>query len=251
MAAPIDDLVEPKAADPMPDSLENILGLPQYISPSYWLGRAAELVCGTNPWQWLAGELTGDWQALQTAGAAVQNLAGFNDACASVINSAVATVGYGWEGNASDAADEYFSGISQVLRGQISALVSLGHQLETTAFSVYETAGALKGLLEGLTDLLIAIGIEMAATAASAATVIGPLLGGASIAFTAAQATARWQQILSVQNHIWNIVQAFTGVVAGLLGEVENASLPYLPSREYDHPAVRPPRETPVSHHRG
>ncbi|MFY1688380.1 WXG100 family type VII secretion target [Plantactinospora sp. WMMB782] len=250
MAAPIDDLVEPKAQDPIPDSLENVLGLPQYISPSYWLGRAAEFVCGTNPWQWLAEELTGDWQALQTAGQAVQNLAGFNDACASTVNSAVATVGYGWEGNAADAADEYFSEVSQVLRGQISALVSLGHQLETTAFSIYETAGALKGLLEGLTDLLIAIGIEMAATAASAVTVIGPFLGGASIAFTAGQAAAKWQQILSVQNHLWNIAQAYTGVVAGLLGEVENAKLPYLPSREYDHPAVRPPKEPPVSHHR-
>ncbi|MEO3923951.1 WXG100 family type VII secretion target [Micromonosporaceae bacterium B7E4] len=250
MADPLDELIDPKVADPIPDSLENYLGISQYISPSYWLGEAMNLVIGTNPFQWAAEQFTGDWQAVQTAGKAVQTLAAFNEACASALNSAVAVVGYGWEGNARDAADEYFSSVGQVLRDQVSVLVQLGWQLDVTAFSVYETAGALKGLLEGLVDLLIAIGIEMAATAASAPTVIGPILGGASIAFTASQAVAKWNQILSLHSTIWNAVQAFSGVVAGLLGQVSDNSLPHLPSREYDHPAVRPPAEPPVSHHR-
>lgn len=250
MADPLDELIDPKVADPIPDKLENVLGVSQYITPSYWLGEAMTLVIGKNPFQWAAEEFTGDWQAVQVAGKAVQTLGAFNEAFASTINSAVATVGYGWEGNARDAADEYFSGIGQVLRGQIGVLVQLGWQLDVTAFSVYETAGALKGMLEGLADLLIAIGIEMAATAASAATVIGPLIGGASIAFTASQAVAKWEAILGLTGTIWNAVQAFSGVVSGLLGEVSDTSLPYLPSREYDHPAVRPPAEPPVSHHR-
>lgn len=250
MADPLDELTDPIVADPIPDKLENYLGISQYITPSYWLGEAMTLVIGTNPFQWAAEQFTGDWRAVQTAGQAVQTLAAFNETFASTLNSAVAHVGYGWEGNARDAADDYFSGVVQVLRGQIGVLVQLGWQLDVTAVSVYETAGALKGMLESLLDLLIAIGIEMAATAASTVTVVGPFLGGISIAFTAGQAVAKWEAILGLFGTLWNAVQAFSGLVTGLLGEVSNNSLPHLPSREYDHPGVRPPKEAPVSHHR-
>jgi hypothetical protein len=250
MADPLDELIDPKVADPIPDKLENVLGASQYISPSYWLGTAMDLVIGTNPFEWAAEQFTGDWQAVQVAGKAVQNLAAFNEVFASRINSGVAAVGYGWEGNARDAADDYFSGVVQVIRGQIGVLVELGWQLDTTAFSVYETAGALKGMLEGLVDLLIAIGLEMAGSAASTATVIGPIVGGASIAFTASQAMAKWAEIVAMTNTLNTALQTFAGLVSGLLGEVNNNSLPLLPAREYDHPAVRPPAEPPVSHHR-
>jgi len=250
MADPLDELIDPKVADPIPDKLENVLGASQYISPSYWLGEAMNLVIGTNPFQWAAEQFTGDWQAVQVAGKAVQNLAAFNEVFASRINSGVAAVGYGWEGNARDAADDYFGGVVQALRGNIGVLVELGWQLDTTAFSVYETAGALKGMLEGLVDLLIAIGVEMAASGASAATVVGPIIGGASIAVTSGLAVAKWEEIMAMTSNLFNALQAFAGLVSGLLGELNDNSLPLLPAREYDHPAVRPPAEPPVSHHR-
>jgi hypothetical protein len=87
MADPLDELIDPKVADPIPDKLENVLGASQYISPSYWLGEAMNLVIGTNPFQWAAEQFTGDWQAVQVAGKAVQSLAAFNEVFASRINS--------------------------------------------------------------------------------------------------------------------------------------------------------------------
>ena len=69
---PADELVPPVSHDPVPDLLENVIGASQYISPSYWLGWAAEYVTGTNPWAWVAGEVAGDWEAVQKAGVAIR-----------------------------------------------------------------------------------------------------------------------------------------------------------------------------------
>lgn len=238
MGSPSAELTAPTSSDPIPDLIENIVGFPQYISPSYWLGWAAEQVCGTNPWQWVADQYAGDWAAVQKAGAAVKNLAEFNTAYAGSINSAVATVKYDWQGNAADSAAEYFNGLVKVLQDQVSSLNSLGGQFDSMAIGMYESANAIKGLLETLTDLLIAIGIEAAAAAASSWTVIGPILAGAAAAVTVTKAIGVWGQAIEVHNHVWTAVQGFTGVVAGLLGGLQGLDAHPLPAGAYDHAGV-------------
>ncbi|MBF9130744.1 hypothetical protein I0C86_17520 [Plantactinospora sp. S1510] len=238
MGSPSAELTAPTSSDPIPDLVENIVGFPQYISPSYWLGWAAEQVCGTNPWQWVADQYAGDWAAVQKAGVAVKNLAEFNTAYAGSINSAVATVKYDWQGNAADSAAEYFNGLVKVLQDQVSSLNSLGGQFNSMAIGMYESANAIKGLLETLTDLLIAIGIEAAAAAASSWTVIGPILAGAAAAVTVTKAIGVWGQAIEVHNHVWTAVQGFTGVVAGLLGGLQGLDAQPLPAGAYDHAGV-------------
>jgi hypothetical protein len=238
MGSPSAELAAPTSSDPIPDLIENIVGFPQYISPSYWLGWAAEQVCGTNPWQWVADQYAGDWGAVQKAGAAVKNLAEFNTAYAGSINSAVTTVKYDWQGNAADSAAEYFNGLVKVLQDQVSSLNSLGGQFNSMAVGMYESANAIKGLLETLTDLLIAIGIEAAAAAASSWTVIGPILAGAAAAVTVTKAIGVWGQAIEVHNHVWTAVQGFTGVVAGLLGGLQGLDAHPLPAGAYDHAGV-------------
>jgi hypothetical protein len=238
MGSPSAELTAPTSSDPIPDLVESIVGFPQYISPSYWLGWAAEQVCGTNPWQWVADQYAGDWAAVQKAGAAVKNLAEFNAAYAGTINSAATTVKYDWQGKAADSAAEYFNGLVKVLQDQVSSLNSLGGQFNTMATGMYESANAIKGLLETLTDLLIAIGIEAAAAAASSWTVIGPVLAGAAAAVTVTKAIGVWGQAIEVHNHVWNAVQGFVGVVAGLLGGLHGLDAHPLPAGSYDHAGV-------------
>ncbi|MBE1485487.1 hypothetical protein [Plantactinospora soyae] len=238
MGSPSAELTAPTSSDPIPDLVENIVGFPQYISPSYWLGWAAEQVCGTNPWQWVADQYAGDWGAVQKAGVAVKNLGEFNTAYAGSINSAVTTVKYDWQGNAADSAAEYFNGLVKVLQEQVSSLNSLGGQFNSMAVGMYESANAIKGLLETLTDLLIAIGIEAAAAAASSWTVIGPILAGAAAAVTVTKAIGVWGQMIEVHNHVWTAVQGFTGVVAGLLGGLQGLDAHPLPAGAYDHAGV-------------
>ncbi|HEY0700928.1 MAG TPA: hypothetical protein VGD43_24355 [Micromonospora sp.] len=238
VAQPASELVEPTSHDPIPDLMENLVGFPQYISVSYWLGWAAEKVTGCNPWAWVGEQYGGDWKAVQKAGAAIRNLAEFNASYAGVLNSGVQTVGYDWIGNAANSANAYFTGLVNILKSQMSDLSGLGSQFESMAVGMYEAANASKGLLETLTDLLIAIGLEAAAAAATSWTVIGPILSGAAAVATITKAIGVWGQVVEVHNHVWNAVQALIALCAGYLGGLNGLDTHPLPAGSYDHKAV-------------
>lgn len=237
-STPSAELTAPTSSDPIPDLVENIIGFPQYVSPSYWLGWAAEKVTGTNPWAWVGEQYAGDWKAVQKAGDAIKKLGEFNDSYAGVINSGVATVGYDWQGQAAASAKAYFTGLSNILKEQISDLAALGKEFEQMAIGMYEWSNAIKGLMETLTDLLIAIGLEAAAAAATSWTVIGPILSGAAAVATITKAIGVWGQVIEVHNHVWNAVQGFTGLVAGYLGGLHGLDTHPLPAGAYDHPGA-------------
>lgn len=238
MASPVAELVPPTSHDPIPDLVENIVGFPQYVSVSYWLGWAAEKVTGTNPWQWVGDQYAGDWAAVQKAGGAIKKLAEFNDAYAGVISSGVSTVAYDWQGNAAASATRYFTELTRILKEQIPDLSALGRQFEQMAVGMYQWANAIKGLMETLTDLLIAIGLEAAAAAATSWTVIGPILSGAAAVATITKAIGVWGQVIEVHNYAWNAVQGFTGLVAGYLGGLHGLDTHPLPAGAYDHAGV-------------
>ncbi|WP_240519732.1 hypothetical protein [Amycolatopsis antarctica] len=215
-----------------------MLGASQYISVSYWIGEAIELVCGVNPGEWVAEKFAGDFEAVQKAGVAVENLAMFNGDFAAAINKGLSEVADGWGGNAYDTANEYFSKVATTIDGQVDTLESLGRDIKEVAVGMYETAKGVKGLLDQLMDLLIAIGIELAAAAASSWTVIGPILSGAAAVATVTKAMGVWGQALNAHTTAWNSAQAFVGVVAGYLGALDDADLKALPEGNYDHPGV-------------
>jgi hypothetical protein len=85
-------LVMPGVDPPIPDLVNNILGGKQYISPSYWLAWAMEKVCGVNPWDWIATETAGDWNAAAEAGQALKQLGKFNGRYAVTISQATKQV---------------------------------------------------------------------------------------------------------------------------------------------------------------
>lgn len=238
MAAPVDELTEPQPRDPIPDLVDNILGGNQYISISYWLGWAAEQVTGTNPWQWIAEQYAGDWEAAQGAGQAIKNLGEFNTVFANDINSAAVPVFADWQGHAANSAEGYFSGLTKTIKDQAPGLESIGREFETMAVGMYETTNSIKGLWETLLDLLIAIGLEAAAAAASSWTMIGPVLAGGAAIATITKAMGVWGQILEMHNYAWNAVQGFIGLVAGFLGGLHAMEKHALPASGYHHPGV-------------
>jgi len=238
VAAPVDELTEPQPKDPVPDLVENIIGATQYISISYWLGWAAEQVTGTNPWQWIAEQYAGDWKAAQSAGEEIKNLGEFNTVAANNIGAGAETMFIDWQVNAANSANDYFSGLMKTLKDQAPDLESIGRGFETMAAGMYETANAIKGLWETLLDLLIAIGLEAAAAAASSWTVIGPILAGAAAVATITKAIGVWGQILERHNHAWNAIQGLAGLIAGFLGGLDDLEKHALPASGYDHPGV-------------
>jgi hypothetical protein len=103
---------------------------------------------------------------------------------------------------------------------------------------MYETANAIKGCLDLLMDLLIAIGIELAAAAASSWTIIGPILAGAAAAATITKALGVWGNVLQHHDIAWNAVQGLVGVMAGYLSTLGDLDKHALPEGNYDHPGA-------------
>jgi hypothetical protein len=237
--APSAELVTPVPSAPIPDLVNNILGGKQYISPSYWLGWAAEKVCGVNPWDWLAEQFAGDWNAAATASAALEHLAEFNQVYAeAVTNATKEVVPDDWSGNAAAAAERYFQGMTQALTEQISALNAVAGQFHSLAAGMQEMAQGLQSLFQDLVDWLIVIGISAAATAASSWTVVGGIIGGSSTLASIAAAVRVWYLILDAHDAAWAAVQLFVGLTAGYLGGLHAMEKHPLPAGAYDHPGV-------------
>lgn len=237
--SPSAQLKDPTASDPVPDLLENVIGVSQYISVSYWISEAIELVTGGfNPGEWVAERFAGDFEAVQKAGIACENLGAFNSDFANVITSGLTTAAQGWEGNAADAANEYFTRVANAIADQEGTLNAMGREFQQTAVGMYETANAVKGLMETLFDYLIAIGIELAAAAASSWTVIGPILSGAAAAVTISKAMGTWGKIIDAHTAAWNAAQGLVGVMAGYLSTLNDSNLQALPESNYNHPGV-------------
>jgi hypothetical protein len=232
-------LTPPVAVAPIPDLVNNILGGKQYISPSYWVGWAAQQVCGVNPWQWVAEQFAGDWNAAAEASDALNKLALFNDRYAVALNEARGAVIPGkWDGNAAEQAEIYFDRLARALQDQVDALEDVAGQFRTLAAGMEEMSQGLQSIMQDLLDWLIVIGISAAATAASSWTVVGGLTGAAATAASIAQAVRIWYMALDAHDAAWAAVQVFTGICAGYLGALHGMERLALPGTAYDHPAV-------------
>ncbi|OQO93784.1 hypothetical protein B1813_04450 [Saccharomonospora piscinae] len=238
MSDPSAALTDPQASDPIPDLLENVIGISQYISVSYWVGQAIDAVFDVNPFEWVAQEMAGDWEAVQRAGIALKNLGEFSAEYANSITTACGAVAHDWQGNAADSANEYFTGLAGTVGDQQQSLEAMGGDFETTAVGMYEAAAAIKASLEMLMDLLIALGLELAAAAASSWTVIGPVLSGAAAVATVSKALGVWGDVLQAHTIAWNSAQGLVGLVAGYLGTLDDLEKHALPESNYDHPGV-------------
>lgn len=234
-SSPAKELIEPTSADPVPDLLENVIGINQYLSLSYWVGEAINLFFDVNPFEWAAEKFAGDWEAVQKAGVAIEKLGEFNIEFSLAVSSAWSNVSHDWKGNAADAAHTYFDGLAKSVKDQETSLKALGKDFKQAAVGMYETANTVKGCLEMLLDLLIAIGVELAAAAASSWTIIGPILSGAAAAVTVHKALGVWGRALQAHDIAWNAAQGLVGLTAGYLSTLDDLDKHVLPEGYYDY----------------
>jgi hypothetical protein len=237
--APAAALTMPAVGPPIPDLVNNILGGKQYISPSYWVGWALEKICGTNPWDFIAEQFAGDWNAAAEAGQALKQLAEFNTRYGDAIEQARRQViPDAWDGNAAQQAQSYFTGLASALKDQIDALNGMAGQFHSLAAGMQEMAQALQSLCQDLADWAIAIGISAAATAATSWTVFGGIAGGVATLASIAEAAKVWFMVLDYHDMAWAAVQGFTGLCAGYLGGVQGMDKLQLPGVAYHYPGA-------------
>lgn len=230
------ELKDPVASDPVPDLVENILGASQYISPTYWINEAMKIVCDTDPMAWIAAQFAGDWEAVQRAGIALAELSRFNEDHARILDQDVSGLSVFWRGEAAEAAADYFTDYASAVRGQSHDLAHIGEQIQQVAIGMYETANAVKSLWSELFDMLIVLGVTLAATAFTAPTGVGGLVGGSLAVAEIAAAATLWKKIVEVTGYAWTGAQAAIGVITGMLAGIENSPIRELPLVSYNHP---------------
>ncbi|RZS32702.1 hypothetical protein EV193_11185 [Herbihabitans rhizosphaerae] len=206
-----------------------------YISLSHWILWGVKQVCGCNPAEWIAKQVTGDWERVAKAGDALVKLADFNEAYANNITIASDAMLKQWDGNAADAANRYFDNLATTLVRQKSALKQTAAEFRNLAYSVWGLAKTITGLLEDLADWIgVWVCTKLAELVPNPFTKI---FSAAAAAFALAKAEAAWAKIVAAEKRMLNMVHGGCGTIAGCLGAIGAVKEHRLPGT-YDHPGA-------------
>lgn len=239
--APIEHLSAPEPDDPVPDMVELVTNA-NAVSPGYWLNGIVKTVVGIDVLTTITDYVAGDWEAIQKAGSAIENLAKYNADYATNVGSAVNQFEASWRGNAADNARAYFGSLTDGLDAQTEPLQEIANQLKAFALSSYGLAQTISGLVQTLFDYAAMWAIEQATVAALGATVAGAPAAAAAqaaAALDAAMMINTWSDIWSNLGLMWAGSEGAVGLISATLnGAIETAELPAINATGYNHQGV-------------
>jgi hypothetical protein len=231
-------LTPPSDEAGIPDAVNDILGIPDLVSPAYWVGEVVEAVLGVDPFGRAAEFLAGDWRGVAHAGSALRNLAAFDDAVAAAVSGHGEAVRGAWQGHASDAAAGYFAALAGAVSAGTPALKKLARELHTVAAGIWDVVEAVKAGLQAIADCAVVAAVSWAAGAALVETGVGTLAGYALAAFCITQMESAWAAVLESLNWAVAAAKALVGVLATTLTRLDPVRELPLPAAAYDHPGV-------------
>ena len=228
-------LTTPSATEPMPDIAQMILGWQDKISIAYGINWAIEQVCGYNFFEEFSKDFTGDWHGVSEAGYALRKLGDYCASYGSKVQIDMAVMLAGWDGNAADAAEAYFTDLAQRITDMQSALDDLAKGYQQTATGIYLAGQTMQSAIQELCDLLIALGLELLATASTSWTGVGAVIGGAASAYTAWEARQVWLEVVKWHGRAVAAAQGMSGLCASGLSLVHGLQSKPLPGGAYDN----------------
>jgi hypothetical protein len=242
-ADPSTELVTPTNAEPVPDLAQVLIDSAwDLLSPSYWILQLLTWCNGgKNPLDDALKYVSGDWNKACLGSEALDYLAAYHVSMAQGIDSRTDTVMETWEGNAANAAANYFNNLADSIDDIKPKLSSLADQFHTVAYGMWSSGVALADGLAWVCDLLIAAAVTAALTAATSWTGIGAAIGGLGLSAELVAIGTGLYMAYDIMGDIFNCVNAFVGVVAGFLGDYNSVDkLPLVGSLgdAYDSPLV-------------
>lgn len=238
MTVPSEVLDYPWPSVPIPSGVDVLLGLSDWISPSYYLRKGIEIALGTDPAEWLAQQFSGDWNKVAQAATAMEQLGEYCHALGREINEAAETLDPSWDGNAATNATSYLHKLAGDIADLRAPMNQIGGAFDTTATGMKGFADAIVDLLGLLMDYLIELAIAACATGAFSWTGIGLAIGGAGTAYLAYKATSTWMKIVDVHGKASTAAKALLGLTAGPLGLLHVGGVDFKVPGAYDHPGV-------------
>jgi hypothetical protein len=232
-------LVEPAEPDAgISKGFANPLDLFNYVSPSAWINDAIRGLTGLDVFGWMSDALAGDWAAMYKFGDAAGNLAQFAQQLGINIQQQAIALRPVWQGNAADAAYQYFSGLAAAVSGQQLPLEDVRDRYHKAALGAWELSDQLGNVYQALADKAILAGVAAAAGTALAETGIGAVIGYGAAALIVVD-------MLTLVNRASTLIQTFGaailalfggGIELGSMGDGGELTKYPLPADAYEHP---------------
>lgn len=232
-------LVPPSEPDAsVSNGFANPIDVLNYFSPSAWINAAIEGLTGVDVFGWMAGWVSGDWSAIWKFGDAMNNVGGCLQQLGINIQQGMLDLDLTWDGNASDAAYQYFSDFAASVSGQQMSLHDVVDNYHKAAVGAWELSNQLGNLMQAIADKAILAGIAAAAGTITAESGIGAVVGYGAAALIVVD-------MLRLINKASTIINTAGTIIAGLAGGGMDAvdrggdlSAVPLPSTAYSFPGA-------------
>lgn len=239
MEDPTGFLVEPSESD---DSVTNGFANPldafNYVSPSAWINTAIKELTGTDVFGWVTDWLSGDWAAIWKFGDAMGHLAECMQQVGVNIQRGVIDVDAAWDGNASEAAYQYFSSLAAATSGRQLALYDIRDRYHKAAVGAWQLSNQLGNILQALADKAIIAGVAAAAGTVTAETGVGALVGYGVTALVVVDMLELVNKASTIMNTAGTVILGLFGMAMdGAFQGGDLAATP-LPAIAYSHPGV-------------
>lgn len=235
---PARTLVPPVPEEPVPDLVQGILSIPDYVSPAHWMLVAMEDLFGVNPAKHVAEWFAGDWRGVATYASTLENVSAFEHDLAANLRTTTRVTADRWQGNAADAAWEYFAGLESAILEHAEALENLAAQYNGTAKAMWGLATAAVSVLEMLADAVIDYGLGLLAAALVSGTGVGAVLGAGYLAYLAFKATTLWFRLLEILARALAAAEALVGLIVRAMAGLKGPADVRIPGTSYDNLVV-------------
>lgn len=216
----------------------NPLDLFNYISPSAWVNDVIEKVSGIDIFGYATDAFTGEWAALYKFGDALNSLAQFMQEAGIEVQAGVNEVDKTWDGNAADAAFNYFTGVATATSGQQLALYEAAKGYHQAAKGAWQLSGQLGNLLQAIADKAIIMGISAAIGTATAETGVGAVAGYGVAGWQAIELLELINKASTIINTAGTVILAAFGGGMTMAGQGGDLSAVPLPAAPYAAPGA-------------
>jgi hypothetical protein len=239
VSEPTDYLVAPEAPDAsVSQGFVNPIDLFNYVSPSAWILKAVEELTGYDVLGWFTDALAGDWEAIWKFGNALVNLAECLQEEGINIQHAAIDMDGDWDGNAADAAYQYFSTLAAATSGQQIALRQIGDNYHKAALGAWQLSDQLGNIAQAFADDAIIGGIAWVAGTVFAETGVGAVAGYGVAAYEVASMLRKINKASQIINTAGTVILGLFGTGMDLGFKGGDLSAVQLPTTAYSSPAT-------------
>lgn len=239
VAEPTSHLKTPQKPAEFHSPLELLNKASDLISPTYWVTEILEASTGFNPMDKAKEYFAGDWEAYAKCSEVWGNLGKLTGDIAKNIDAGNGELDATWDGNAADAAFNYFKRLADRCDELQSDLDTLKTQYYVVSHGVWSTAEAVGAILGQIGDMAATAAISAAAGTLTSWTGWGAAVGYGLAAYEILRIIDLWGDATKQINNTQLLVNGAVGALETVGGELSGKLHDFpLPGTAYDNPVV-------------